>query len=104
MQSGIYIDEEKAEINIFFGGKIGVATEEGTIKENGKEQEAYALTLQELEEVHDVREDLRGKPVKVLPLKIRFIFQDKNINSINVLIECLEHITGNILKKLCTTK
>lgn len=104
MQSGIYIDEEKTEINIFFGGEIGVGTEKGTMKEDGKEQEVYALSLQELEEVHDVRKDLRGKPVKVLPFKIRLIFQDKDINSIDILIECLEHITGNILKKLCTTK
>lgn len=103
MQSGIYIDEEKTEINIFFGGKIGVGTEEGTIKEDGKEQEAYALTLQELEEVHDVREDLRGKPVKVLPLKIRFIFQDKDMDSINVLIKHLENIK-NELKNSCTTR
>lgn len=72
--------------------------EKGTMKEDGKEQEVYALSLQELEEAHDVREDLMGKPVKVLPFKIRLIFQDKDINSIDVLIECLEHITGNILK------
>lgn len=44
--------------------------------------------------------DINGRE----PFKIRLIFQDKDINSINILIECLEHITGNLLKKLCTTK
>lgn len=103
MQSGIYFDEGKAEINILFGGKIGVGTEKGVLKEYGKEQDAYSLFLQELEEVHDVGEDLRGKPVKVSPFKIRLVFQDKDIDSINVLIKGLENIKKG-LKKSCTTK
>lgn len=104
MQSGIYINGEKTEISIFFGGKIGVGTEKGILKENDKEHEVYSLFLQELEEIHEVREDLRGKPVKTLPLKIRLIFRGKDINSVNTLIDCLEHIIEDGLKKLCTTK
>lgn len=104
MESGIYCDEEKKEIDIFFGGKIGVSTEKGILRENGKEHEIYSLSLRELEEAHDVGADLRDKSVKELPLKIRLIFQDKDIDSINILIECLEHIIEDKLKKLCTTK
>ena len=103
MESGIYIDKEKSEIDIFFGGKIGVSTDKGTLRENGKEHEAYSLCLRELEEAHDVGADLRDKSVKELPFKIRLVFQDKDINSANVLIKCLEHIIENGLK-LCTTK
>lgn len=104
MQSGIYINGEKTEISILFGGKIGVGIEKGILKENDKEHEVYSLFLQELEEVHEVREDLRGKPVKAFPFKISLIFKDKDINSVNALIECLEHIMEDGLKKLCTTK
>ena len=103
MKSGIYCDEEKKEIDIFFGGKIGVNTDKGVLRENGKEHEACSLSLGELEEAHDVGADLRGKSVKELPLKIRFIFQDKDMDSVNVLIKCLENIK-NELKKSCTTK
>ena len=104
MESGIYCDEEKKEIDIFFGGKIGVGTDKGILRENGKEHEIHSLSLNELEETHDVGTDLRDKPVKELPFKIRLIFQDKDIDSINVLIECLEHIIEDKLKKICTTK
>ena len=103
MESGIYCYEEKKEIDIFFGGKIGVSTDKGTLRENGKEHKAYSLCLRELEETHDVGADLRGKSVKELPLKIRFIFQDKDMDSINVLIKLLGNIK-NELKKSCTTK
>lgn len=103
MESRIYIDKEKSEIDIFFGGKIGVSTDKGTLRENGKEHAAYSLCLRELEEAHDVGADLRDKSVKEMPFKIRLVFQDKDINSANVLIKCLEHIIENGLKS-CTTK
>lgn len=103
MESGIYIDKEKSEIDIFFGGKIGVGTEKGILRENGEEHEAYSLFLNELKENHDVGADLRDKPIEVLPFKIRLIFQEGNVNSVNILIKCLESIKEE-LKKLCTTK
>lgn len=103
MESGIYCYEEKKEIDIFFGGKIGVSTGKGTLRENGKGHEVSSLCLRELEETYDVGADLRGKSVKELPLKIRFIFQDKDMDSINVLIKLLENIK-NELKNSCTTK
>lgn len=102
MESGIYCDEEKKEIDVFFGGKIGLGTGKGILRENGKEHEIYSLSLRELEEAHDVGTNLSDKPVKELPLKIRLIFQDKDIDSINVLIKCLENIKNEL--KTCTTK
>lgn len=103
MESGIYCYTEKEEIDIFFGGKIGVGTDKGILRENGKEHEAYSLFFSELEETYDVGTDLRGKSVKEMPFKIRLIFQDKDIDSINVLMKYLENIK-NELKKSCTTK
>ena len=104
MESGIYCDEEKKEIDIFFGGKIGVSTDKGVLREKGKEYESYSLCLRELEEAYDVGTNLNDKSVKELPFKIRLVFQCKDINSANVLKECLENIIENGLKKSCTTK
>lgn len=103
MLSGIYCDEENKAINILVGGKIGAGTDIGFFWANGKRHEACSLCLRELEEAYDVGTNLNDKPVKELPLKIRLIFQDKDIDSINILIECLENIK-NELEKSCTTK